>query len=63
MGVKEYAVKMQRAQARVFSPKQLKTIVDLIADLDKNIKQGKIKEGVGLTAVLSSILKIRKGNG
>ena len=54
---------MQRAQARAFSPKQLKTIVDLIADLDKNIKQGKIKEGVGLTAVLSSILKIRKGNG
>lgn len=63
LGVKEYAVKMQRAQARAFSPKQLKTIVDLIADLDKNIKQGKIKEGVGLTAVLSSILKIRKGNG
>ena len=48
LGVKEYAIKMCRNQARIFTPKKLKKIVDMLANADKNIKNGtiKIKGGV-----------------
>lgn len=58
--IKEYAVKMLRTQTRVFTPRKLKSIVDSLAELDKNIKQGKIKEDVGLISVVINILMLRK---
>lgn len=57
--VKEFAVKMLRGQTKVFSARDLKKIVDALAELDKNIKQGKIKEDVGLISNVLNILMIR----
>ncbi len=59
LGIKEFAVKMLRNQIKVFSPKKLKQIVDLIALTDANIKKGKLKEDVAVKTVVIEILKIR----
>lgn len=59
LGVKEYAIKMCRNQAKVFSPKKLKQIVDMLADADRNIKTGKIKEDVIVKTIIVKILKLR----
>ena len=59
LGVKEYAIKMCRNQARVFSPKKLKKIVDMLADADKNIKMGKIKEDTAVKTIIINIIKMR----
>ena len=59
LGVKEYAIKMCRNQAKVFTPKKLKQIVDMLANADKNIKSGKIKEDVAIKTIIVKILKLR----
>ena len=63
LGVKEFAVKMLGNQVKIFSSKQLKSIVDMIATYEKNIKMGKIKEGVAVRAIVFNILEIRGQNG
>lgn len=60
--VKEYAVKMVSSQAKIFSPRNLKKIVDMIYEADRNIKMGKIKEDVATYTVILNILKIRGQN-
>ncbi|MBQ7467057.1 MAG: hypothetical protein IJS74_03175 [Clostridia bacterium] len=59
LGVKEYAVKMVKNQARVFSPKKLKDIVDMLYNFDRDIKQGRIKEEIAIKTAVLNILKIR----
>ena len=59
LGIKEFAVKMMRNQIAVFSPRKLKQIVDKLAILDADIKQGYIKEEVGIKKVVLEIIKIR----
>ena len=59
LGVKPYAVKMVRNQALRFTPKKLKTIVDMIYNTDRNIKMGKIKEDVAIKTIVLNILKLR----
>lgn len=59
LGIKEFAVKMLRNQLRVFSPKKLKFIVDLLAKSDSDIKTGKMKEDVAVKTAVLQILKIR----
>lgn len=59
LGVKEYAVKMVKNQAKVFSPRSLKKIVDMLYEADRNIKMGKIKEDIAMYQVILNILKIR----
>ena len=59
LSVKEYAIKMIKNQVRVFTPKKLKTIVDMLYNFDRNIKMGKIKEDVALKTAVLNILKIR----
>lgn len=60
LGVKEYAIKMCRNQAKVFSPKKLKKIVDMLANADLNIKNGKIKEDIAVKTIIVAILKLRE---
>lgn len=62
LGVKEFAIKMLSNQVKNFSPKKLKTIVDLIAKYDKKIKVGEIKENVAIKLIATSILNIRGKN-
>ena len=59
MGIKPYAVKMVRNQVRFYTPKKLKSIVDLLYNADRNIKMGKIKEDVAIKTIVLNILKIR----
>lgn len=59
LGIKEYAVKMLKNQIKVFSPKKLKQIVDMLASVDANIKQGKLKEDVAVKTAVLEIFKIR----
>lgn len=59
LGVKEYAIKMVKSQVRVFSPRNLKKIVDMIYEADRNIKMGKIKEDIATYSVILNILKLR----
>ncbi len=59
LGVKEFAINKARIQAKVFSPKKLKQIVDMISDMDTQIKKGKIKEDVAIKFVISNILNFR----
>lgn len=59
LGVKEYAIKMCRNQAKVFSPKKLKKIVDMLALADLNIKNGKIKEDIAVKTIIVAIIKLR----
>ena len=60
LGVKEYAIKMCRNQAKLFSPKKLKKIVDMLADADKNIKNGTIKEDIAVKTIIMAIMKLRE---
>jgi len=60
LGVKEYAIKMCRNQAKVFSPKKLKKIVDMLALADLNIKNGKIKEDIAVKTIIIAIMKLRE---
>ena len=59
LGVKPYAIKMVKNQVARFTPKKLKSIVDLIYAMDRNIKMGKIKEDVAIKTTVINILKIR----
>lgn len=59
LGVKEFAIKMLKNQVSAFSPKKLKLIVDMIAEYDKKIKTGEIKEAVAIKTIASNILNIR----
>ncbi|MBR2908945.1 MAG: DNA polymerase III subunit delta [Clostridia bacterium] len=59
LGVKPYAIKMVKNQVRYFTPKKLKTIVDMLYEADRNIKTGKIKEEVAIKTVTLNILNIR----
>lgn len=59
LGVKAYAIKMVKNQVKYFTPKKLKTIVDMLYETDRNIKMGKIKEEVAIKTVTLNILKIR----
>ncbi len=59
LGVKEFAIKMLKNQIARFSPKQLKQIVDMIAEYDKKIKIGEIKENVAIKTIVINILNIR----
>ena len=59
LGVKEFAIKMLKNQIAKFSPKQLKQIVDMIAEYDKKIKIGEIKENVAIKTIVINILNIR----
>lgn len=58
-GVKEFAVRMLKNQVQVFSPKKLKTIVDMIAEYDKKIKLGEMKENLAIKTITINILNIR----
>ena len=62
LGVKEFAIKMLSNQIKVFSAKQLKTIVDMIADYDRKIKVGEMKENVAIKTVVINILNTRGKN-
>jgi len=59
LGVKPYAIKMVKNQVAKFTPKKLKTIVDMLYEADRNIKMGKIKEEVAIKTITLNILKIR----
>lgn len=59
LGIKEFAVKMLRNQLRVFSPKKLKLVVDMLAKCDSDIKTGKMKEDIAVKTAVLQILKIR----
>lgn len=59
LGVKEFAIKMLKNQVSKFSPKELKQIVDMIAEYDKKIKLGEIKENVAIKTIVINILNIR----
>jgi DNA polymerase III delta subunit len=62
LGVKEFAIKMLKNQVSVFSPKQLKQIVDMIALYDNKIKIGEMKENVAIKTIVINILNIRGQN-
>lgn len=59
LGIKEYAVKMSKNQARAYNPKKLKQIVDMLYEADRNIKMGKINDQIAIKTVVLNILKIR----
>ena len=60
LGVKEYAIKMCKNQAKLFTPKKLKKIVDMLATADKNIKNGTIKEDIAVKTIIVQIIKMRE---
>lgn len=62
LGIKEFAVKMLKNQVACFSPKQLKQIVDMIADYDRKIKVGEMKENIAIKTIVFNILNIRGQN-
>jgi len=55
-------VKMLKNQVACFSPKQLKQIVDMIADYDRKIKVGEMKENIAIKTIVFNILNIRGQN-
>lgn len=59
LSVKEFAIKMLKNQISVFSAKQLKIIVDMIADYDRKIKVGEMKESVAIKTIVFNILNLR----
>lgn len=59
LSVKEYAIKMLKNQIAVFSSKQLKAIVDMLADFDRKIKQGEMKENIAIKTAVFNILNLR----
>ncbi len=63
LDIKEYAVKMMKYQVSVFSAKKLKKIVDMIANTEKKIKMGELKEGVAIKMIIFNILNLRGNNG
>lgn len=63
LGVKEFAIKMLDRQVKTFSPKVLKQIVDEIAEMDRKIKVGEMKENVAIKLIATSILTLRGKNG
>ncbi len=62
LGVKEFSIKMLKNQISYFSPKQLKQIVDMIADYDRKIKVGEMKENIAIKTIVFNILNIRGQN-
>lgn len=54
--IKEFAVKMLRVQVNTFSPRTLKYYMDKLYFLECDIKNGRIKEDVGLIEVVINIL-------
>ena len=58
LGIKEYAVKKAREQARRFSTKRLKAVVDKLSEEDSLFKQGKIE---AQSAMWNGILNILVG--
>ena len=59
LSVKEFAIKMLKNQIMVFSTKQLKNIVDMIADFDRKIKVGEMKENIAIKTIVFNILNLR----
>ena len=59
LSVKEFAIKMLKNQISVFSTKQLKFIVDMIADYDRKIKLGEMKENIAIKTIVFNILNLR----
>ena len=59
LGVKEFAIKMVKNQISVFGAKQLKNIVDMIADYDRKIKIGEMKENIAIKTIVFNILNLR----
>lgn len=59
LGIQEFAVKKLKQQTEIFTPKQLKQIVDMIADYDRKIKVGEIKENVAIKTIAINILNMR----
>ncbi len=59
LGVKEFAIKMVKNQISVFGAKQLKNIVDMIADYDRKIKVGEMKENIAIKTIVFNILNLR----
>jgi len=57
LGVKEYAVKKAGEQARKFSPKRLKQIVDAFARYDAEFKSGKITIDSAFAICLAEIME------
>ena len=62
LGVKEFSIRMLKNQVNCFSPKQLKQIVDMIADYDRKIKVGEMKENIAIKTIVFNILNIRGQN-
>lgn len=62
LGVKEFSIRMLKNQVACFSPKQLKQIVDMIADYDRKIKVGEMKENIAIKTIVFNILNIRGQN-
>ena len=58
LGVKEYAITKQRAQAKNFSKIQLKKIYSLLEEVDFNIKNGQMLQDTALNYIVFSILNI-----
>lgn len=58
LGIKEYAVKKAREQARRFTPKRLKAAMDKLAEEDSLFKQGKLE---AQTAMWNGILNVLVG--
>lgn len=59
LSVKEFAIKMLKNQVDVFSTKQLKAIVDMLADYDRKIKLGEMKENIAIKTIVFNILNLR----
>ena len=59
LSVKEFAIKMLKNQISVFTTKQLKIIVDMIADYDRKIKVGEMKENIAIKTIVFNILNLR----
>ena len=59
LSVKEFAIKMLKNQIAVFSTKQLKSIVDMLADFDRKIKVGEMKENIAIKTIVFNILNLR----
>ena len=53
---------MLKNQVSVFSAKQLKQIVDMIADYDRKIKMGEMKENIAIKTIVINILTSRGKN-
>lgn len=59
LSVKEFAIKMLKNQISVFSTKQLKQIVDMLAEYDRKIKFGEMKENIAIKTIVFNILNLR----